>query len=331
MAGLESKLAQLWLDDDKEGMEIVDELKMLTWNTNYSTGGHAPTRDTLICVMKKQTKNCITFLQEVKLCADSVKEKWAFDDECKIATCMSNESGTREAAVSTPPAAGRKGLQYETDDAILDESGLKKLGVKDEFASRMCGQKVTLKRNIGESEYIASITVISYHAHYKISNKHEKMLEYFKEMCKFADSLKQTIIIGGDFNLPVLDWKEEVEKKFPNQVSVALYVGTPRRWVRDKLIDTFAIVQPIESEYQTKATFKETVAVYPFPIACNKGDEPTTFRDYPSSDLKWFKYVNFSKEDLEKVKETLIKKDKNDLEKKSKKKEELQKDVEQKK
>ena len=38
------------------------------------------------------------------------------------------------------------------------------------------------------------------------------MLEYFDKMCEFADALKQTIIISGDFNLTVLDWKDEVEK-----------------------------------------------------------------------------------------------------------------------
>ena len=90
-----------------------------------------------------------------------------------------------------------------------------------------------------------------------------------RQMCRFANKLKQTIVIGGDFNLPVLDWKEEVENEFPNQVFVALYLGTPRHWACDKLIDTFAIVQPSESVHRTEAIFEETMAIYPFPLSCN--------------------------------------------------------------
>lgn len=246
-------------------------------------------------------------------------------------------SGTREAAVSTPPSG--KGLQYKTDK-IFTDTKLKDLGVKEEFAIRMCGQEVTLTRKIGESEYTTSITTVSYHAYYKVSNKKAKMLEYFEEMCKFADAIKQTIIIGGDFNLPVLDWKEEVENMFPNRVSVALYVGSPRRWDRDKLIDTFAVVQPSNPKHQTKATLKEIIAIYPFPMAGYVGgDEPTTLQDYPLSEnhQRWFKYVHFNNKDVKKVKDALIEKNKVDLAKSSQKKkqqdlsQETKEDVNQKK
>jgi hypothetical protein len=142
------------------------------------------------------------------------------------------------------------------------------------------------------------------------------MLEYFGEMCKFADVLEQTIIIGGDFNLPVLDWKDEVEAKFQGLVSVALYVPIPRRWNRDRFIDTFAIVQPSNSGCQTKATFEETMGIYQYPLVDRVGgDDRTDLRDYPSDSPqnRWFKYVHFNNTDLKKVKDALIKKDKADL------------------
>ena len=91
------------------------------------------------------------------------------------------------------------------------------------------------EEKIGESEYTASIIMVSYHVYYEVSSKNARIL------CKFADTLEQTIMIGGDFNLPVLDWKDEVEKsdKFKGRVSVALYMSTPRRWNRHKLIDSY--------------------------------------------------------------------------------------------
>ena len=131
-------------------------------------------------------------------------------------------------------------------------------------------------------------------------------------MCDLADRLGQTIIIGGDFNLSILDWKEKVEKEFPERVSAALYIGTPRRWVRDKLIDTFAIVQPKSKQHRTaESTFNETMAIYPFPMAGRVGgDKETTLQVY-----EWFKYVHFSDEDLEAVKKIVKEKGEGDIHK----------------
>jgi hypothetical protein len=111
----------------------------------------------------------------------------------------------------------------------------------------------------------------------------------------------------------VLDWKDEVEDNFKGRVSVALYVGTPRRWNRDKLIDTFAVVQPSDPEYQTKATFEKTMGIYQFPLVDHVGgDQPTDLRDYPSSKNQLFKYVHFNDGDLKKVEDALVQKDPGD-------------------
>ena len=284
--------------------------EIVTWNTNSSAqeAYFSAIRDILIRTVKRPIEHCIILMQEVKLCGESVKNQWKFTN-CEVAI-PPIASGLREAAVVTPP--GGKGLEYEVGEKLYD-SKLKEKGVKDEFAERMCGQMVTLKKKQGESEYTARITIVSYHAQYKVSNKKENMLEYFKEMCKFADDLKQTIIIGGDFNLPVLDWKDDVEEKFKDQVSVAWYVGTPRRWNRDKLIDTFAVVQPSDPEYQTKATFEETMGIYQFPMAGHVGGgQATALQDYPSSKNQWFKYVHFNDEDLQEIRDALVTKDSGD-------------------
>ena len=329
--GVISKFSQLNLDTDQ--LQVYDRqevsVEVVTWNTNCSKGrGHfSAIRDTLIPIVKKPFKNCITFMQEIKICDESVKTRWEFG-ECEVSMTSKSSTGLSEAAIATPPRGNQ--LEYESGE-IRDSNG-KEVNVKDEFAKRMYGQKVTLKKKIGESEYTASIIMVSYHAHHKdeVSNKREKILEYFDEICKFADTLNQTIIIGGDFNLPVLDWKDEVEDKFKDRVSVALYVGTPRRWNRARLIDTFAVVQPEDPEYRTEATFEETIGIYQFPMAGRVGgDQPTALRNYPSSENRWFKYLHFNDADLEKIKGALAKKDDGDLaslKKKFKKDEEEKKD-----
>ena len=300
-----SEFARMKLDDNQSQdtcrpeIQVSDEstatVELVTWNTNSSGQGHiSAIRDILICIVKEPIKHCITFFQEIKIGAEAMRKKWRIDNDCMIVMPPS-DSGLREAAVSTPPK--RKRLIYVPGE-ILNEPVLKSTGVKEEFAKRMCGQQVTLKKKKGKSEYTANITVVSYHAPYKISDKLEKILEYFDEMCKFADTLNQTIIIGGDFNLSVLDWKDEVEDKFKDRVSVALYVGTPRRWNQDKLKDTFAVVQPSDPEYQTKAKFEETIGIYQFPMVGHVGgDKPTALQDYPPSENQWFKYLHFNKED----------------------------------
>ena len=180
----------------------------------------------------------------------------------------------------------------------------------------MCARKITVKHKVGQSEYIGMITVISYHAQYRSANegiRNTNMIEYFKTMCNLADTLQQTIIIGGDFNLPVLDWNNKVENAFPNRVSVAMYMATPCRWKQDKLIDTFAIVQPDHLEHQTKVIFEETMAIYPFPMAgFVGGDQESVFQDYPSSDdrYRWFKHMHYSDKDIKAIKEVLEKKSK---------------------
>ena len=113
-------------------------------------------------------------------------------------------------------------------------------------------------------------------------------------------------MIGGDFNLPVLDWKDETEKKYNGRVSVALYVASPRRW--DNCIDTFAIVQPTNKLNRTECHFNDTFAIYPFPLVgrCGGGPpNPTTLQNYPSHENSWFKYIHYSDTDKKKIEDEI--------------------------
>lgn len=288
---------------------------ILTWNIwgSKTEQGFADIRGVLVPIVKQQLPtNCFSFLQEIGNGVEKTS-RWGFD--CLAASL---EGGKKEAGVSTPRSGEAKRM-IELGD-ILNEDKFKHYGVKDEFISRMYGRMVTMKCNIDESEYTGNLTMVSYHAPYKTEDKKAKIVEYFQSMCHLADKLEQTIIIGGDFNLPVLDWKDEVEKEFQDRVFVALYVATPRRWVRDKLIDTFAVVQPKSMRHRTvESQFGETRSVYPFPMAGHVGDYKTSLCDYPSCENQWFKYVHFSIEDVKAIEDKIKEKHKIDVQKNTEK------------
>ena len=99
-------------------------VEMITWNTNCSKGrGHfSAIRDTLIPIVKEPFKHCITFMQEIKICDESVKKRWKFG-ECEVAmTSKLSTAGLSEAAVATPPRGNQ--LEYEIGE-IRDSNGKK--------------------------------------------------------------------------------------------------------------------------------------------------------------------------------------------------------------
>lgn len=99
-------------------------VEMITWNTNCSKGrGHfSAIRDTLIPIVKEPFKHCITFMQEIKICDESVKKRWKFG-ECEVAmTSKLSTAGLSEASVATPPRGNQ--LEYEIGE-IRDSNGKK--------------------------------------------------------------------------------------------------------------------------------------------------------------------------------------------------------------
>ena len=106
------KLAQLNLDTNQlQESDSEVSVEMVTWNTNGSTGGGAAIRDTLIPIVKVPFKHCITFMQEITICDESVKTRWEFG-ECE-ATMLST-AGLREAGVTTPRSGEQ--LQHQTGE-----------------------------------------------------------------------------------------------------------------------------------------------------------------------------------------------------------------------
>ena len=164
-----SKLSKMKLKDDHE-----IAVKMLTWNTNCSSSkgdSHiAGLRDTRIPIIQQVTKhcNCIVFFQEITIGAVSVAKKWGFSN----VILSSIDPGTKEAGLSSPTREIEKQTSFEVREQ-LDGTKLKdlQLGVTNQdFIDRMCAQKITVKHKVGQSEYIAEITVtvISNHAKYTV-------------------------------------------------------------------------------------------------------------------------------------------------------------------
>lgn len=272
---------------------------MLTWNIGRSTSGKVPgksdegfalIRDAVITVVKPLLKkDTQSFLQEFYL---GIAGKHDF--KCVVAE---NDGNFKQAGVSTPPSEER-GLKIWPGGDLLGKDKLEEeFGVDEDILrdQRICGTTVTIAR----SEYVCEIALLSYHAKYKTKEKQTKIQQFFKEMCKLADNMKMTIIIGGDFNLPVTEWRKEVEKKHEKRVSVVSYIGSPRRG--DKYIDTFAIVQPTDKEDRTECHFKNVYAIYPFPLVDHVGGVKSSLINYPSDENPWFKCIHYSDEDKKKV------------------------------
>ena len=293
-------------DDVEENLELHSRppadtcettLDMLTWNTHGpGPAGSANLRHAIIPIVKKLlNKETLAFLQE--LYSRIAVEKWGFE----VVAASVIKGGKLEAGVSTPRSAKLE-ISDRAED-ILSEDRLKDLKVEEVFRSRMYGRIVTIKHKIGSTEYSSKIVALSFHARYKVSEKSLEIMLFFDEMIKLANNMRKTIIIGGDFNIHVSQWKYDVETKYPGQVIVARYKASPRR--RDRLIDTFARVHPTSEADQTPCSFKKTTALYPFPVDRHVGGNETGLEDYPSTEKVWYKYIHYSKSDRDEVEKLL--------------------------
>ena len=96
--------------------------------------------------------------------------------------------------------------------------------------------------------------LISYHAPYKESKRWRinEMKRFFEEMLKVAEKHQMTVIIGGDFNCDVKEWKIEIEGMGGTRIKVAdeYEVGELRKG--KEVIDTFAVVYPPDGVTYTR-------------------------------------------------------------------------------
>ena len=112
-------------------------------------------------------------------------------------------------------------------------------------------------------------------------------------MCRLAQVHECLVLVGGDFNLNMGDWKRDIERVFEDRVYVAeTYQLTPHRRGKD-LIDTFAVVYP-PGRRKVECTLNTPTAVYPFPDDVRHDDDDE------------FKVVTFTDREKERLKELLL-------------------------
>ena len=288
---------------------ISRSVDLITWNINkgnYKGAEHPTLRDKLLHIVKKSiSEDGIYFLQEI---TNHRKTGECFE-HIKYLTDVESRS-TLDTGISSPP--WHRNLEAITKDCELIESD-----VTDTFIRRLLAIDVTFRCKRGEEYYSSHMILMSYHASKckeTTAKKISRMMQFFDKMCDLADKKKRTIIIGGYFNLSVLHWKPRVEEKYPGRVSIALYPTTPRRSDVLKFVDTFAIVQPINKECQTECHFRDTVAIYPFPVV-DTSEKESVLQSYPPTGTQtWFKYIRFNKEDVKAIKEIIEKKRTTDAE-----------------
>lgn len=119
----------------------------------------------------------------------------------------------------------------------------------NETARRYYGDQVS----IDDGDVKHRFTLVSYHGHHNEektqgqmaeSKKIGKIKEFFNEMLHVAETHKMTVIIGGDFNLPLQKWKSEVEGIKEGRIEVANKYEVGELREGKEVIDTFAVVYP---------------------------------------------------------------------------------------
>ena len=135
--------------------------------------------------------------------------------------------------------------------------------------AKKCFYNKTARRYYGDQVSIDDgdvkhrFTLVSYHGHHNEketkgqmveSKKIDEIKEFFREMLHVAEIHKMTVIIGGDFNLPLQKWKSEVEGIKEGRIEVAnkYEVGELRKG--KEVIDTFAVVYPPDDITHTRCT-----------------------------------------------------------------------------
>ena len=118
-----------------------------------------------------------------------------------------------------------------------------------------------------EDDITHSFTLVSYHGHHSGMNDENKMVkikEFFSKMLEVAEIHKMTVVIGGDFNLAVEKWRDEVEKLCAGRIKVAnAYKPGESRKLHGKsiIIDTFAVVYPPKGIPHTRCEMDTPVPV----------------------------------------------------------------------
>ena len=291
------------------------EIDMLTWNVGGSKSEKNFTnlRNIIVSHVNSVLNDCICFWQEIPNSETALG--WGVKN-----FAPKNQRGKIQAGVSVPNQVKEKLLLQKVE---INSDELKLLKVAEEYAERLYGTKVLISTGAPKNGcpyvHCSEITLLSYHAKYKSEDKKLKMIEFIDNMLRLAVQLSQTIIVGGDFNYPVLnihDYSKQLALPTPNHydVLVALYVASPRRW--ESCIDTFIIVHPSCPDLRTECQFSTTVPIYPFPmirphsITIGSGEllayppQPAPLPNEPNPPPPahvWFKFVDYHEDEGRKI------------------------------
>ena len=264
------------------------ELKLLTWNVNGSgPQGHANRRDFIVPHVYHHLQPDIAFFQELTVREDT-RKKWQL---------LNHSQHTKKVhKVYQAGVACKGGLTTTinlTDDDVIsklvpdgetdqpesimaadEKAGFPKwlsvdvypgrMVMRSDIPSRVHAVKLPLE---GGPENIVLVSFHSIHKGMKSEAKKRYISHFFNLMCRLAIREDCLVIIGGDFNLHVGDWKGDLElvREFHGRVKVApFYKPTPRRDSRN-VIDTFAVVFPTDHPQQITCRFHTPCGIFPFP------------------------------------------------------------------
>ena len=224
-------------------------LTLLTWNINkgtfpkgVSSTGSAGRRNLLIpAVLKDLAKQLgkkpdVLLLQESTIVESSAKSIWELSEHYrqqfersqlyqgidmtlgeKEMDSLSKQidklvpEGTTDHKDALKRADKDAGF---SDDIIVDDDKDRRL-MRSDIPPRAFARKLEVSQNGTKIEVI----VVSFHSVYKDEKKRYIKL-FFNLMCRLAHVHKCPVLIGGDFNLPVGDWKWDIEQAFKCRVHV---------------------------------------------------------------------------------------------------------------
>lgn len=313
-------------------------LTLLTWEItghypkDESRNGTSERRDFLIShvhdhLVEQELKPHVVLFQEeissevaISPSVDSIWKgskryhKWLQKSECKEGTEPKFEVLTMEnladQASSLVPAGEKseKDAFAEADkgkgfaDYLYIEDGNEREMMRLELPPRA----VTRKLRVTQGENEATIIVVSFYNVHKrsIEDRKRYICLFFNLMCRLAHAHQCLVLVGGDFNIHVGKWREDVEQGFPNRVHVAgRYSPTPRH-SQFNITDTFAVVYPPRSRdpQRVKCWFSPPLPIYPFPVYTR---ESIYNRSVADSDRHNFEEVYFGENDNDKLRKLL--------------------------
>ena len=297
----------------REPVPPTISLSLLTWNVNksfpagVSQQGSANRRDTIIPLVlkhldKQGQRPHVVLIQESTIQQHTAKSRWGLSVNYQQ---QLERKGLRQGIDTTLDVKGMDSLSDQIDSLVpkgatdhegaleqADRSaGFADIMVRDSNDRRLMRSDIpsrafARKLEVTQNETKVTIIVVSFHSIHNQPNRRRYIHLFFNLMCRLAQVYQCPVLIGGDFNLPVGDWRRDIERGFGGRVRVAeIYPPTPRRRP-DNIIDTFAVAYP--PGRRITCTLSKPVAVYPFPDRVGDGSDH-------------FKVVEFSDSNKEKI------------------------------